>query len=100
MTPASDLYSLVVVLCEALTGRALYDEEDMSDLASLVKAKQSKRFRLVAVNHPSASMDVKRLNALMNRCLAFDASERPQSVEEFAGELAAARLQEAPVGEG
>ena len=96
VTAASDLYSMVVVLCEALTGRALYDDEDVCDLQTLVKAKQTKRFRLVAVNHPSASMDVERLNSLLNRCLAFDSSERPQSMEEFRDELQASRLRSGP----
>ncbi len=96
VTAASDLYSMVVVLCEALTGRALYDDEDLSDLQTLVKAKQTKKFRLVAVNHPSASMDVERLNTLLNRCLAFDSSERLQSMEEFREELTRARLKSGP----
>lgn len=99
VTQASDLYSMVVVLCEALTGRPLYDDEDVVDLQTLVKAKQTKRFRLVAVNHPSASMNVGRINELLNRCLAFDAQERPQSVEEFTKELKAARIQSVPAGE-
>jgi serine/threonine protein kinase len=97
VTQASDLYSLAVVLCEALTGRPLYDEEDVADLQSLVRAKQAKKFRLVAVNHPSASMDITKLNVLINRCIAFDSQERPQSVDEFAEQLRGARLQSAPV---
>ena len=99
VTKASDVYSLAVSLCEALTGKPLYDEEDMADLQTLVKAKQTKKFRLVAVNHPSASLDITRLNALINRALAFDSQERPQSIEEFAEELRASRLQGAPAAE-
>jgi serine/threonine protein kinase len=93
--PASDLYSLAVALCEALTGKPLFDEEDMADLKSLVKAKQTKKFRLVAVNHPSASVDISKLNELVNRCLLFDSEERPQTVEEFVEGLQAARLRPA-----
>ena len=93
VTEASDLYSLAVSLCESLTGRPLYDEDDMLDLKTLVKAKQTKEFKLVAVNHPSASMDIGRLNGLLNRCLSFDSSERPQSVDEFAEELKASKLE-------
>ncbi len=93
VTAASDLYSLTVVLCEALTGRLPYDEEDMSDLQGMVKAKQTKRLQIIAVNHPSASMDIEKLNALIGRCLSFESEERPQSVEEFAQELRGARLQ-------
>ena len=96
VTAASDVYSLAVVICEVLTGRLPYDEEDMSDLQSMVKAKQTKKLQLVAVNHPSASMDVARLNALVNRSLSFDAGDRPQSVEEFGEELRASRLREGP----
>jgi serine/threonine protein kinase len=97
VTKASDVYSLAVVLCEALTGKPLYDEEDLLDLQTLVKAKQTKQFRLVAVNHPSASVDVPRLNTLLNKCLSFDSQERTQTIEEFAEELRTARLSGAPV---
>lgn len=99
VTRASDVYSLAVSLCEALTGKPLYDDEDMSDLQTLVKAKQTRKFRLVAVNHPSASLDIGRLNALINKALAFDAQERPQTVAEFREELLASQLKGTPAAE-
>ena len=91
VTPASDVYSLAIVLAEVLTGKSLYDDEDFVDLPSLLHAKEHKHFRLIAVNHPSASINVKVLNDAINKALAFSAEERINSMEEFASVLESAK---------
>ncbi|MFH1421991.1 MAG: serine/threonine-protein kinase [Planctomycetota bacterium] len=87
ITPASDVYSLAAVLADVLTGKLLYDDEDFIDLKSLLDAKERKRFRLIAVNHPSASLNIKALNDIVNKALAFSAKDRFKDMEEFTNAL-------------
>jgi serine/threonine protein kinase len=83
--PAGDVYSLAVVLCEALTGKLLFSESDQ--IEDIVEGKRNPRFQLIAVTHPSRKIDIGALNELVNRCLSFNPADRPAGMEELAEAL-------------
>ncbi|MCU0724134.1 MAG: protein kinase [Planctomycetes bacterium] len=88
--PAADVYSLAVVLCDALTGKRLFGEAE--SLEDLLERKRDPRFQLIAVTHPSRKIDIKGLNDLIGKSLAFDAGKRPKTVQAFAEALEACRV--------
>jgi eukaryotic-like serine/threonine-protein kinase len=90
--PTSDVYSLAATLAEALTGRELFEGADGAP--ALLKAKLNRHYSFVAVNRPSRKLDVARLNALLERSLAFEPGGRP-GIEEFRTELAAVVIEPA-----
>jgi len=88
--PSSDVYSLAVVLCEALVGKRLFWEaEDFSDL---MERKRDPRFQIIAVTHPSRKIDIRKFNDLIGKSLSFDPSARPQSMDAFAEQLEECRV--------
>ena len=88
--PATDVYSLAAVLCDALTGKRLFwDSENAEDL---ILKKRDPRFQLIAVTHPARKIDIKAMNDLMARCLSFDPSKRPQTMQAFSEGLEACRV--------
>lgn len=91
----ADVYSLGMVLAETLSGTLPFGEAKTLD--ALRTAKQDVRFVLLHVNHPVKRVDIRRLNQVLQRCLAPDAGGRYNSAGEFASALAACRLEAVPV---
>jgi len=84
--PATDVYQCAVVLYELLTGRLPYEIEDRGAMA-LLKAILFDRH--VPPSEANPQLD-ERLAEALDRALARDPAERPQSATLFADQLAAA----------
>jgi serine/threonine protein kinase len=89
VSPKSDVYSLAVVICEALTGKLLFADTD--EVEGIADSKRTPRFQLIAVTHPSRKIDIKTLNDLVTRGLSFAQDDRP-SMKEFAEGLEACKV--------
>ncbi len=81
----SDIYSLGVVLYQALTGELPYDAEDALALVHRMVATTPTRPRLLNPETPDV------LEAVCLKAIATNAEERFGSMEEFARELSAGR---------
>ncbi len=92
VTPASDVYSLGVVLAETLTGTLPFG--DAEGIEALKKAKREKKYLMLHVNHPVRRVDIRKLNDALRRCLDPDPGGRYATAAELAAALAACRLGE------
>jgi serine/threonine protein kinase len=89
-SPATDVYGLAAVLCDALTGKRLFAEAE--SVEELLERKRDPRFQLIAVTHPSRKIDIKGLNDLISKSLAFDPAQRPKTAQAFSEALEACRV--------
>lgn len=89
----ADVYSLGVLLCEAMTNRIPFvpdpEENGGITLDSIRQAKGKRRYRIIVKNDPSYGIDIKRLNETVWRCLEIQPDQRFQSMEALADELEA-----------
>ena len=85
LAPTADVYSLTVVLCETLSGKALF--EGIENRRDLMEAKKQRKFRLLTVNFPVKKLDVKKLNAFINQNLSADPAMRLPDMEKWKKEL-------------
>jgi serine/threonine protein kinase len=84
-TPAMDIYSLGVSLCEVLTGSLAF--ADMTTAEALLEKKKKRRYMVVGPNRPVRRLNLERLNEVVGRSTAYEAEERYPSMKEFAEDL-------------
>jgi len=92
--PASDVYSFALVFIEALTGKIPFAEEEFKDVDSLLAAKERKKIRLTAVNMPYGVKNIRDLNQVLTQSLAYEAAERPASINEVIEVLKQSKIEE------
>src|SRR5688572_10591381 len=78
----SDIWSIGVVLHELVTGRAVFDGGELTDICARIVSDAPIPLE------PDARVLPTELRAIIGRCLERDASRRYQSVEELAAALA------------
>ncbi|MGA0333374.1 MAG: protein kinase domain-containing protein [Kiritimatiellia bacterium] len=83
-SPASDVYSLGVVLFESLTGRMPYDLEEAASTSSILEAVKNQVPKSPRQLDKSISKD---LNYVVMKALRKSPAERYSSAREFAGDL-------------
>lgn len=83
-TPASDVYSLGVVLYEALTGRLPYDLDEAASTSSILEAVKNQQPKAPRQLDKKISKD---LNFVVMKALRKSPAERYGSAREFAGDL-------------
>jgi serine/threonine-protein kinase len=88
----SDIFSLGVIVVRALTGRRPFTGRTYQEIITAITTRP---FQL-----PGSSPEVKRLDAVLRKCLAIDRNDRFASIEEMRRELIPAiRQGPAPAGD-
>jgi formylglycine-generating enzyme required for sulfatase activity len=77
----ADVYSLGVVLYEALAGRLPFESEHRSDLSRMILAGESPRLRRLVRELP------RPLDSIVHKAIDVDPAHRYASAEEFAADL-------------
>jgi serine/threonine protein kinase len=83
VSPASDLYSLCLILYEMLVGQSVFDEEDTATAGTATESHLANAIARLSQVAPSA------LCAIVEQTLSLKASERPSSASRLAGQLRA-----------
>ncbi len=81
VSPAADLFSLGVVIYEALTGEKPFRADSDTSLSKAIRTEKEKKVRTINPQVPG------RLQKIVHQCLKKDPLKRPQTAEDLAGEL-------------
>lgn len=81
LSPATDLFSLGIVLYEVLAGQKPFKADSEASLSKKIRTEKEIRLRSLNPQVP------RRLQKLVHQCLAKDPRNRPESAEELARRL-------------
>lgn len=84
-TPAMDIYSLGVTLCEILTGSLAYSDVDTPEM--ILEKKKKRQYLVVGMNTPIKRLDLPKLNEVVAKSTAFEPKDRFKTMREFADAL-------------
>jgi len=84
-TPAMDIYSLGVTLCEILTGSVAYSDVDTPEM--ILEKKRKRQYLVVGMNTPIKRIDLARLNDVVAKSTSFEPKDRFRTMKEFAEAL-------------
>jgi serine/threonine protein kinase len=76
----SEVYGFVASFLHSFTGAAPFLQDDEASVDEILASKKSRDYQVVVKNDPTSTLDIRNLNALIERGLSHDPSARHPSM--------------------